>query len=247
MGQKRKSYSAAYKLQVVKYAAENGNRPAERKFGVNEKLVRDWRKAKDALKAMKKTKKANRGLKPRWPQLEEQVHKWVLEQRSAGRGLTKEQLRLHAKVVATAMNISDFAGGPSWCNRFMQRHRLTMRAGTSATKGLPAELQDKVHLLREFLDKQVTEHSVKVEVEEVKVEVEEVPVMIDMDPSVDEKVQSRMTTEDEKPHLTVVLACCGDGSKLPPMVIFKQQTTPKIESPFAVDVNESKKAGWIKK
>ena len=46
------------KLQVVKYAAENGNRAAERKFETREKLVKDWRKG-DSY-AMKKTKKANR-------------------------------------------------------------------------------------------------------------------------------------------------------------------------------------------
>ena len=88
MPPKRKSYSADYKLQVVKYAAENGNRAAERKFGVNEKLVRDWRKAEVTLTTMKKTKKANRGLKARWPELEKRVHSWVLEQRAAGRGLS---------------------------------------------------------------------------------------------------------------------------------------------------------------
>ncbi len=71
MPPKRKSYSADYKLQVVKYAAENGNGVAERKFGVREKLVRDRRKAEVALIAMKKTKKANCELKARWPQLEE--------------------------------------------------------------------------------------------------------------------------------------------------------------------------------
>lgn len=42
MPPKRKSYSADYKLQVVKYAAKNGNRVADRKFGVSEKLMRDW-------------------------------------------------------------------------------------------------------------------------------------------------------------------------------------------------------------
>lgn len=46
---------------------------------------------------MKKTKKANRGLKARWPQLEERVRAWVLEQRAAGRGLSTVQLRLHAQ------------------------------------------------------------------------------------------------------------------------------------------------------
>lgn len=73
------------------------NRAAERKFGVSEKLVRDWRKAEVTLTEMKKTKKANRGLKARWPQLEERVRAWVLEQRAAGRGLSTVQLRLHAQ------------------------------------------------------------------------------------------------------------------------------------------------------
>lgn len=51
------------------------------------------------LTAMKKTKKANCGLKARWPQLEEQVHQWVLGQHAGGRGLSTVQLYLHAQVV----------------------------------------------------------------------------------------------------------------------------------------------------
>lgn len=134
MPPKTKSYSADYKLRVVKYAAENGNRAAERKFGVSEKLVRDWRKAEATLTAMKATKKAHRGLKARWSELEERVHRWVLEQRAAGRGLSTVQLRLHAQVVAKAMNINDFAGGSYWCYRFMQRNRLSIRARTTMDK-----------------------------------------------------------------------------------------------------------------
>jgi len=42
------------------------------------------------------------------------VHRWVLEQPPAGRGLSTVQLRLHALVLAKEMNINDFAGGPSW-------------------------------------------------------------------------------------------------------------------------------------
>ena len=149
MAPKRKSYSADYKLQIVKYAAENGNRAAERKFGVSEKLVRDWRKAEVTLTEMKKTKKANRGLKARLPQLEERVRAWVLEQRAAGRGLSTVQLRLHAQVVAKEMNINDFAGGPSWCYRFMQRNRLSIRARTTMSQKLPADFQAKVDSFRE--------------------------------------------------------------------------------------------------
>uniref|UniRef100_A0A8C6V4K3 BZIP domain-containing protein n=1 Tax=Neogobius melanostomus TaxID=47308 RepID=A0A8C6V4K3_9GOBI len=46
--------------------------------------------------------KANRELIAKWPQLEERVCKWLLEQRAAGRGLSTVQLRLQAQVVAKA-------------------------------------------------------------------------------------------------------------------------------------------------
>ncbi|KAK6178248.1 hypothetical protein SNE40_013056 [Patella caerulea] len=62
----RKSYTAAFKLEVVNYAEENGgNMAAHRVYGVSEKCVRDWRKAKEVLRKTKKTKKANRGCKAR--------------------------------------------------------------------------------------------------------------------------------------------------------------------------------------
>ena len=92
--------------------------------------MRDWQKAEVYLTAMRKTKKANRGLKARWPELEERVHRWVLEQRSAGRGLSMVQLRLHALVLAKEMNINDFAGRPSWCYCFMQRNSLSVYQST---------------------------------------------------------------------------------------------------------------------
>jgi transposase-like protein len=38
---KRASYDAAFKLKLIKYAEEHGNRAADREFGVSEKLIRD--------------------------------------------------------------------------------------------------------------------------------------------------------------------------------------------------------------
>ena len=81
---------------MVKYAAKIGNRAAERKFGMSEKLVRDWQKAEVNPTAMKKTNKAYRGLEARWLELEERIHRWVLEQHTSGRGLLTVQLRLRA-------------------------------------------------------------------------------------------------------------------------------------------------------
>lgn len=77
----RKTYPADFKVQVAKYAAKNGNRQTSRKFGVSQRLLRAWRKAEDILKTMGQAKRVSCGLRPKWPQLEKEVQKWVLEQR----------------------------------------------------------------------------------------------------------------------------------------------------------------------
>ena len=53
-------YSASFKLQVVKFASDNSNNSAaSRKFGIDEKLVRDWRRKIDNIN-IKKTKISQR-------------------------------------------------------------------------------------------------------------------------------------------------------------------------------------------
>ena len=48
-----------YLLSCTTVNITNGHQAADKKCGVSEKLVRDWRKAEVTLTAMKKTKKAN--------------------------------------------------------------------------------------------------------------------------------------------------------------------------------------------
>ena len=45
------------------------------------------------------------------------------------------------------------------------------------------------------------------------------------------------TTGNEKNRVTIVLACCGDVSKIKPMVIFKRKTVPKINNQHRVIVS----------
>jgi transposase-like protein len=49
----RKSYTAAFKLEAVAYAKENGNRATARHFSINEKMVRNWHKQEDELRQTK--------------------------------------------------------------------------------------------------------------------------------------------------------------------------------------------------
>ena len=85
-------YSASFKLQVVKFASDNSNNSAaSRKFGIDEKLVRDWRRKIDNIKSLPKTKCADRGRKCQWPELEKKVVEWVEENRKSGLAVTRRQ------------------------------------------------------------------------------------------------------------------------------------------------------------
>ena len=52
------------------------------------------------------------------------------------------------------------------------------------------------------------------------------------------------TSGQEKTHFTVVLAGCADGTKLPPVIIFKRKTFSKETIPTGVIVHVHEE-GWI--
>ena len=130
---KRRSYTAGYKTEVLE---EHGNRAAGRHYNISEKLCRDWRKQNGKLQSMKKTKKADRGSKPRWAQLEDLLEDWVLTQRAACRGVSTCQLRLKATTIADELDITGFRGGPTWIRRFLRRKSLALRARTTVCQKL---------------------------------------------------------------------------------------------------------------
>jgi hypothetical protein len=63
MGKKNNSYTASYKLKVISFVEQFGNREAQREFGILESNVRCWRKQKELLRNAKSDSRAFHGLK----------------------------------------------------------------------------------------------------------------------------------------------------------------------------------------
>src|SRR6218665_813150 len=124
----RSAYAAGFKLRVVEYAEIHGNSKAMRHFGVNEKLVRDWRKSKEKLADIPSTQLCLRGGKSSFPELEVELNEWILSQRQEGYIITRESIRLRAVELKETDKYKDLPGMDTflasigWVSRFMKRH-----------------------------------------------------------------------------------------------------------------------------
>lgn len=245
---RRAQYDAEFKLQAIEKAIAKGNRAAALELGINESMVRRWRKQRgDLARSKKSTKAVGRGPKNgRWPELEDEIEHWVKIQREQGRGVSTVQIRLKAITIAKEKKIDDFHGGASWCLRFMRRKELTVRARTTICQQLPPDFEDKLQNFRNYTQEHISENLIG---PQDLINMDEVPLTFDLPltRTVDNTGASTVTIKTsghEKTSFTCVLACTASGQKLPPMVIFKRITMPKEKFPKGIVVKTNKK-GWM--
>ena len=99
-GTKRQSYTVSDKLQIINFAEQHGNRAAKREFGVSESNVRLWRRTKENLQKMPRLKRANRGKKAAWPELEKDLLDWITEKCNNGLAILPSLVRMHTLEMA---------------------------------------------------------------------------------------------------------------------------------------------------
>jgi hypothetical protein len=98
MGKKNNSYTASYKLKVISFAEQFGNRAAVREFGILESSVRYWRKQKEALRNTKSDSRASRGPKVgKNPTLEDELLIYVEELRNDGIAVTHDFVHVNSQ------------------------------------------------------------------------------------------------------------------------------------------------------
>ena len=142
-----------FKLEVVKYAKEHGNRAAERHFGPppTEKMIREWRKQEDQLQKTDKTKQCFRGHAAKWPQLEVDMKEWITCHRNNGFSVSTKMIIYEAKRLAAEKGTEDVTGSLSRCHRFMKRCVLAVRTKTRIAQKLPVGYESKIVSFHKFL------------------------------------------------------------------------------------------------
>lgn len=149
----RSSYTAKFKLVVIKHAEENGNRAASRKFDVPETNVRDWRKQKAKLSVTTRDRRSFRGKKAMYPDVETQLVEFVQEKRSGAFSVTTEMIQIQARRIAERLNIdtTQFRASLGWCIRFLRRHGLSIRRRTTLAQRLPDEYENKIIEFHQYI------------------------------------------------------------------------------------------------
>lgn len=243
---RRQSYSAAFKRKVILHAEATNNLAAERHYGVSEKCIRSWRQQRDKLFACAGSRMCFRGPKEgKYPVVEEEVEKWVKEQREKGLSVSYEDIQGKARCVANELKIarSEFKVSKKWVTNFMRRNGLSLRRRTTVCQKLPDAYEEKKEAFLEFVSELKEQHAFTLgQIGNA----DQTPVWFDM-PSrrtvaVKEERQVRvMTTGNEHNRFTVMLCCTADGHKLPPFIVFKRKTMPKETFPPKVIVRVNEK------
>ena len=246
---KKRSYDAAFKLQVIDYADHNTNRGAARRYGVNERRVREWKKQKDQLESVKGKRKKleGGGHKAALPDLEDELAEWIDGLRAKNLRITCSNVKSKALELAQVRGKDDFCASRGWIANFLRRNSFSLRRRTTVGQKLPCDLINKV--VNFIITTRKLRHHKHYPLSFIG-NMDETPLWLDMpgETTITRAGQKSVpirTTGHDKARFTVVLAAMADGSKLKPYVVFKGvRAVPELTTTRGVVVALSRN-GWM--
>ena len=130
-----------------------------------------------------------------------------------------------AKRLAAEKGTEDFTGSPSLCHRFMKRCGLVVLTRTRIAQKMPIGYESKIVSFHKFVLDARKKNGF--EISHIG-NMDEVSLTFDVpsNKTVDVKGAKTITVKTSghgKTHYMVVLSCCADGTKLPPMLISKKK------------------------
>ena len=179
---------------------------------------------------MPRIKQAEWGKSAKFPELEEDLAAWITSRRQEGVAVSTTVICLKAKALARDKEIpaDTFKASQSWCYKFLARNSFSIRCRTTVAQKLPENFDDKLINFHRFIIQMRQRYGFDLS---VIGNADQTPLTFDIASKTTVsasgiKTVPIITTGHEKDRFTVMLACRGDGSKLPPYVVFKRKTEP---------------------
>jgi hypothetical protein len=251
----RRVWNVREKLAVIMYFEKGHSKNmTAAKFNIQTKQVRDWVSKKDQLmSAQPSLKRLNKGKPVKYPALETFLVEWIKERRNNQQAVSRQMVQVKAKTLSQQHEWKDkypdlqsFSFSNKWLDGLMSRNNLSNRRRTTIAQHLPDNLIEKQQEFLAYIMYKRIQHDYPLA---FIGNMDETPMTFDLpyNTTIDEtgtKTVSIRTTGHERTNFTVVLTCMADGTKLPPIVIFKLKKIPKgnFSSEVIVRANQT---GWM--
>lgn len=198
---------------------------------------------------MPRSRCTEQGKTAQFPELEEDVAAWITSKRREGVGVSTTVICLNAKALAHEKGITTdkFKVSQSWCYKFLAHNGFSIHRRTTVAQKRPEDFEDKLINFQCFILGMLQCYDFDLS---MTGNADQTPLTFDIASNTTVlssgiKTVPIMATGHEKDRLTVMLACRGDGSKLPPYVVFKKKTLPKnIKFPDGMLMRCHEK-GWM--
>lgn len=184
--------------------------------------------------------------------LDSAVFDWILNQREKLLRVSRRSIQEKARELFVTLENNphaNFRASNGWLQKFMVRHRLSLRRRTTLAQKDPDDLNKKIASYIMYVSN--TRKSKKIASDDLIVAMDETSVFFDMisnttvTPTGSKSVPMQ-STGHQKEHATIVLAAKADGTKLKPYVVFKKSVreVQKLQETKGVIVRSSNN-GWM--
>ncbi|XP_046880826.1 uncharacterized protein LOC124470774 [Hypomesus transpacificus] len=228
MGKTKRKHNIQFKLQVINYAEQHSGEATARHFNIDSKRVRDWKSQKDDLVCMSqldqtRARLGGGGRKKKSNELEVKMCEWIQGLRAKQVRVSQRMIRSKAKELYTTLNDGgspEFTASAGWLEKFLLRNGFSARRSTAAAQEDAGQVMKKVVSYLTVTTQTIAQKEIK---DNNIIAMAETEVWFDTARSTDDQRSGPLrATDQEKSHVTVVLAAKADGTKLKPYVIFKR-------------------------
>ena len=178
----------------------------------------------------------NTGARPKYPLLEDELLEWFRELRRQLKTVTRYMIGAKARNMAHKQeyrtlypDVLNCKFSHKWVDGFMSRNSLVNRRRTTVTQRLPEEYNEDQQCFLSYILYMRTEYNYPLN---LIGNMDETPLSFNLpsQTTVEERGKrtvSILTTGHEHTNFTVTLTCLADGTKLPPLIIFKLVNVPR--------------------
>lgn len=159
VSRKNRSFSMSFKKEAIAFAEETSNRTAAKKFKVDGKRIREWRRNKPLIveaceKGIDKPRLKGGGRKVAHQAMEEELLRWFKEQKENGLLVSRRALMGKARVLYGEMyhnetNKGQFNASAGWLHKFQQRHGLSFRKQNNQREQSPSDINVDVGVVHD--------------------------------------------------------------------------------------------------